>query len=76
MSPRKRFPRLAFFGAALLVATVGGAIMGLPQTILVAVLVIGSILLVSMALWQHANAHATGSEWWQDDSYSGWRGSF
>jgi hypothetical protein len=48
--------------------------MGLPQSLLLVVLVIGSILLGSMALWQHANDHATGSDWWQDDSCSGWCG--
>lgn len=46
----------------------------LPQQILIPGLVIIAFIFCSMAVWLHANAHATGDEWWQDDSCSGWRG--
>ena len=41
--------------------------------ILVAV-ILESLLWASSTLWAYANKHATGSDWWQDDDASGWRG--
>lgn len=40
----------------------------------VALLVIAGFLGSAAALWRRANAQADGSEWWQDEEASGWRG--
>lgn len=46
----------------------------IPQRFTIPVVVIAGLIFGAMALWMRANVHATGDEWWQDDSSSGWRG--
>ena len=46
----------------------------LPQKFTIVIVVVAVLVFGSMALWMRANANATGDEWWQDDSSSGWRG--
>jgi hypothetical protein len=48
----------------------------LGQTFLVPLITIVVLLLGTVLLWSNANKHADGSEWWQDDDASGWRGYF
>jgi uncharacterized membrane protein YjjP (DUF1212 family) len=74
MKSARRFPWLLLLGAGLVAATVLALFVGIPQRDVIAFDVIGSLVFASAALWQHASAHATGQEWWQDDSASGWRG--
>lgn len=74
MRQYRRFPWLVFVGAAIAAGTVLGVDVGIPPAVLIIILVIGSLILGSMALWNLANVNATGNEWWQDDSCSGWRG--
>jgi hypothetical protein len=74
MKQHRRFPRLVFVGAVTIVSTVLSIDFGFSQTITIATGIIGGLIFASMALWKHANAGATGDEWWQDDSCSGWRG--
>jgi len=45
-----------------------------PQIVTIPLLIILGLIFGSMALWAYANRNADGSEWWQDDSASGWRG--
>jgi hypothetical protein len=44
------------------------------KIIIIPLVVVLSIIFASMALWDFANRDTDGSEWWQDDSASGWRG--
>ena len=46
----------------------------LPKKFTIVIVVVAVLVFGSMALWMRANANATGDEWWQDDSSSGWRG--
>lgn len=51
-----------------------GNSLGIPRSYIIIFLIIAGLILGTVLLWQHANNRATGSEWWQDDSASGWRG--
>ena len=53
-----------------------GIIFHLSQAFLVPLLTMLFILLGAFLLWSRANKDADGSEWWQDDDASGWRGYF
>lgn len=64
---------LSFLGAVLLTAMVLD-MFGVSHAALVVLSTAAVILLGAMALWSHATAVANGSEWWQDDDASGWRG--
>lgn len=46
----------------------------LPEAVTIMLVTFLSLILGSIALWAYANRQADGSEWWQDDSASGWRG--
>jgi hypothetical protein len=51
-----------------------GIIFHLSQSFIIPLVVILALLLGSVGIWAHANKGADGSEWWQDDDASGWRG--
>jgi ABC-type transport system involved in cytochrome bd biosynthesis fused ATPase/permease subunit len=70
---RKLLP-LILVGGAIPTLIVLAVVFELPQAAVIALLIILIIVFFSMALWSHANRNADGSEWWQDDSASGWRG--
>jgi hypothetical protein len=53
---------------------VSGIIFHLSQSLVVPLVVILALLLGALGIWAHANKNADGSEWWQDDNASGWRG--
>lgn len=65
---------LYLMGGSIPLAWILGAFFNLPQALVVAYVVIMGLVLVAAAIWHHANQNATGDEWWQDDSASGWRG--
>ena len=65
---------LVFIGGLFPLLLVLGTQFHLPELLLVPLLVVIALVFASMAVWMRANAHATGEEWWQDDSCSGWRG--
>ena len=46
----------------------------LSQSVIVPLVVVLGLVLGAVALWARANKNADGSEWWQDDESSGWRG--
>lgn len=65
---------LILMGGSIPVAFILGAILNISQDIVVIYVVIMALLSGATAIWQHANQNASGDEWWQDDSASGWRG--
>lgn len=65
---------VAIVGGGLTLALVLALAFGLREAYLVPAVVAGVLLFGVVWLWEHANAHADGSEWWQDDDASGWRG--
>jgi hypothetical protein len=65
---------MVFVTVAILVGIILGGDIGISHDAIIGLIVFGSLVFGSMAVWNHANAQATGSEWWQDDSCSGWRG--
>ena len=61
-------------GASIPLAILLGAIFNIPLRFTISYVVVAALIFCSMALWAHANARAQGTEWWQDDDASGWRG--
>lgn len=51
-----------------------GRFLGLSQAWIVVIVVVAALVWGWTAMWSHANAKADGTEWWQDDNASGWRG--
>ncbi len=71
---RKRYLPLILVGAAIPVLIVLSLLFHFPKAAVITSLIVLGIIFGSMALWTHANERADGSEWWQDDNASGWRG--
>lgn len=65
---------LGVVGGAIPAVLILGSYFHLSQILLIPLIVVLSLVFTSMALWSYANQKADGSEWWQDDSASGWRG--
>ncbi|MCB9419400.1 MAG: hypothetical protein H6667_06335 [Ardenticatenaceae bacterium] len=65
---------LVLIGGTIPALIILGRYFGLSHTMVIPVIVILSLVFGSVALWSYANRHIDGSEWWQDDSASGWRG--
>lgn len=42
--------------------------------IAVAIVTMDILIFGAMAIWMRANHESKGTEWWQDDECSGWRG--
>ena len=74
MNRRKSPPFLVFVGGSIPVGIILAHYYGLSENIIVIFVVIVSLIFGSWTLWRRANARANGSEWWQDDQCSGWRG--
>lgn len=70
---KKQWP-LVFMGGMILILLSAGAYLHLPHVVTVPLVVIFSLVFAVTALWRHANKEANGSEWWQDNNASGWRG--
>jgi hypothetical protein len=51
-----------------------GHYFGISHDFTIIFTLVGGLIFVSWLIWYHANEQATGSEWWQDDTASGWRG--
>ena len=65
---------LVLIGGAIPLTFILSRYFGLQQKITVPLIVILSFIFGALALWVYANRQADGSEWWQDDHASGWRG--
>ncbi len=51
-----------------------GRFWGLSQAWIVVLVMFTGLIWGWLAIWTYANAKADGTEWWQDDNASGWRG--
>ena len=71
---RQRWWLLILVGGLIPLIIIIGSQFNIPQRFILPVIVVGALVFGAMALWIRANANATGDEWWQDDSSSGWRG--
>lgn len=65
---------LVLVGGAIPTALILSSYYKLSAAFTVVASILLSMLFGSIALWVNANRAADGSEWWQDDSASGWRG--
>jgi len=65
---------LILIGAIVPLTLILGPQFALPEKVTSLIVLVATLGFGAMALWEHATAHATGEEWWQDDSSSGWRG--
>ena len=76
MKTRNRQRNSAIYILLLLVpaALVAGLIFHLSQAFLVPLVIVLGLVIGAVALWARASRSADGSEWWQDDDASGWRG--
>jgi hypothetical protein len=70
---KKHLP-LIFVGGMLPTVIILSIYFDFPQTVTILLLIVLGLTFGSMALWSYANRKADGSEWWQDDNASGWRG--
>jgi hypothetical protein len=70
---KKSLP-LIVLGGAIPTILILGSYFDAPSKFTIPVVVILGLLFASMTLWAFANRRADGSEWWQDDDASGWRG--
>jgi undecaprenyl pyrophosphate phosphatase UppP len=73
-SKRQQWWLLVLVGAIIPLTLLLGNEFDLAQRIVVPVIIVTALVFGSMAIWMRANANATGDEWWQDDSSTGWRG--
>jgi len=70
----KKYLPLILVGGMIPTAIILSSYFAWPQAVSIPLVIVLSLIFASMALWAHANRKADGSEWWQDDSASGWRG--
>ncbi len=67
-------PAIIALGGLTVLFAIFGHSLGVPSRAIVVLVVFVSMALFSAVIWVHAVDHADGSEWWQDDDSSGWRG--
>ena len=74
----KRVQRNYFFlvtlGLSIPGAIVVGYIFRIPMRFIIIYVMFAALAFGWLALWTHANRNADGTEWWQDDNASSWRG--
>ena len=70
----KSYFGLVFLTGLIFVFIVLGSYAGISPAVIISAVLVGALILGSVALWCYANKDADGSEWWQDDDASGWRG--
>jgi len=70
----KRHFALILIGGSIPVIFLLKSYLHLSQAAEVALIVVLSLIFASLALWIYATDHADGTERWQDDDASGWRG--
>ena len=73
-SKQQRWWLLVLVGAIIPLTLLLAHEFDLAQRFTVPIIVVTALVFGSMAMWMYANANATGDEWWQDDSSTGWRG--
>ena len=65
---------LVLIGSLIPLTLILGNEFHVVQQIIIPIVVVSALMFGAMAIWMRANANATGDEWWQDDTSSGWRG--
>lgn len=70
----KKYLPLILVGGAIPTILILGNFFAVRQAVVIVVVISLGLIFGTMALWTYANRKANGSEWWQDDSASGWRG--
>lgn len=70
----QKYSSLIFIGGAIPVVILLSSSFNWPNTALIPVIVILSLIFSAVALWTYANRETNDSDWWQDESASGWRG--
>jgi hypothetical protein len=68
------YQRPILLGVVIAIAVLLAAIFGLPKMVAIPLFMLLGLGAAATALWIHARRRADGSEWWQDDNASGWRG--
>jgi hypothetical protein len=71
---RKKYVPLVLIGGAIPTAIILSDYFELSKEVVIPLIVVLSLIFGAMVLWAYANRQVDGSEWWQDDSASGWRG--
>lgn len=70
----KKYLPLILVGGAIPTILILGNFFAVRQAVVIILVISLGLIFGTMALWTYANRKANGSEWWQDDSASGWRG--
>ena len=65
---------LVLLGGIIPLTLILGNQFNIPQRFIIPIVVVVALVFGAWALWMRANTNASGNEWWQDDSSSGWRG--
>lgn len=65
---------LLLIGGSVPTVIILGSVFNVPQRFVVVYVMFSLLIFGAMALWSHANVNADGTEWWQDDDATGWRG--
>lgn len=71
---RRRYMALVLISGAIPSTIILCSYFGLSESVSVPLIVVLGLAIGTIAIWANANRHVNGSEWWQDDSTSGWRG--
>jgi uncharacterized membrane protein YfcA len=70
----KKYSPLILVGGAIPIVVILSSFFNWPMRAIIPVVVVLSLIFAATALWTYANREVDGSEWWQDESASGWRG--
>jgi hypothetical protein len=71
---QKKYVPLVLIGGVILTAIILSDYFELSKAVVIPLIIVLSLIFGAMVLWAYANRQVDGSEWWQDDSASGWRG--
>jgi uncharacterized membrane protein YdjX (TVP38/TMEM64 family) len=70
----KKYFSLILVGGAIPTVIILSSYFEISKKASIPIVIILALVFASMALWAYSNRKADGSEWWQDESASGWRG--
>ncbi len=70
----KKYLPLGLIGGAIPTVLLVSLYFHLSQTLFIPIVTVLVLIFATMLLWAYANRKSDGSEWWQDDEASGWRG--
>lgn len=70
----KNYSPLILVGGAIPTVIILSSLFNWPKRAFIPIVVILSLIFATLALWAYANRKVDGSEWWQDEDASGWRG--